>query len=150
MVSSKAKTVSQYLKELPKDRRDELEKVRHVVKKNLGKGFVETMNWGMISYEVPLATYPDTYNGKPLSFAALAAQKHNFSLYLMCIYQSPEFLEQVNEGFKKIGKKPNMGKSCIRFKSAEDIPLAVIGKVIKKVSLKKFVDAYELVKGKSD
>lgn len=148
MVSSKATTVTQYLKELPPERRKEVKKVREVIKKNLQKGFVEKMNWGMISYEVPLETYPETYNGKPLSFVALAAQKNNYSLYLMCMYQEPDFLEDLKAGFEKIGKKPNMGKSCVRFKKTEDIPLDVVGKIIKKVTLKKYLDSYEKVKGK--
>ena len=148
MASSRAITVSQYLQEIAKPQRDELKKVRAVVKKNLAKGFVETMNWGMISYEIPLSTYPDTYNKKPLSFVALAAQKNNISLYLMCIYQSPEFLQQVKQGFREMGKKPNMGKSCIRFKNTNDIPLDVIGAIIKKVTVKKFIESYEKVKGK--
>ena len=148
MVSSKAKTITEYLKELPPDRRKEIKKVRDVIKKNLRPGFVETMNWGMISFEVPLETYPETYNGKPLSFIALASQKNNISLYLMCIYQDPDSLKELKSGFEKLKIKPNMGKSCVRFKKTEDIPLDIIGKIIKKVTLKKFLNSYETVKGK--
>jgi len=148
MVSSKATSVTQYLKEIPDSQKTELKKVRKVIKDNLGKGFNECINWGMITYEVPLSTYPDTYNKKPLMFTALAAQKNNISLYMMCIYQSPEFMDQVKKAYEDIGKKPNIGKSCIRFKKAEDIPLKVIGKIIKKVSLKKFIDFYEQAKNK--
>ncbi len=147
VVQSKASTVSQYLKDLPRERRDEIQKVRRVIRKNIGKGFKETMNWGMICYEVPLSIYPDTYNGKPLMFVALAAQKNNYSLYLMCIYQDPRFVETLRNGFDKIGKKPNMGKSCIRFKRADDIPLDVIGGIVRRVSLEEFLRSYEQVKG---
>ncbi len=148
MVSSKAKTVTQYLKEIPAHQKVELKKVREVLKKNLCKGFVESMNWGMISYEVPLKTYPETYNGKPLMLASLAAQKNNISLYLMCAYQDPGLHDTLLEAFQKIGKKPNMGKSCIRFKKTEDIPLPTIGRIIKKVTLKKFLETYENAQGK--
>lgn len=147
MVNSRATSAAQYLSEIPNDQRDQLQKVRLVVKRNLGKGFDEAMNWWMISYQIPLSTYPTTYNKKPLMFAALAAQKHNISLYLMCIYQSSELLDQIIEGYRDMGKKPNMGKSCIRFKSVEDIPLEIIGKVIKEVSLRKFIGQYELAQG---
>ena len=143
MVTSKAKTVAQYISEIPESQRGEVKIIREMINKNLNQGFVETINWGVISYEVPLATYPDTYNKKPLSFAGLAAQKNNISLYLMCIYQDPSLMVSLEEEFKKIGKKPNMGKSCIRFKSANDIPVKAIGKIIKKVTLKKFIKEYE-------
>ena len=146
MTTSKATTVSEYLKEIPENQRKEIKKVRELVKKNIGEGFKETINWGMINYEVPLSTYPDTYNKKPLHFIGLAAQKKNISLYLMCIYQTPELLEELNKGFDRIGKKPNMGKSCIRFKHTDDIPMTEIGKIIKRVTLKKFIAAYEAVK----
>ena len=90
MVKSNAKTVKDYLNELPAKKRTVVKKVRDVILKNLPEGYEETMNWGMISYEVPLTRYPDTYNNKPLMFAAIAAQKNYFSLYLTPVYQSSE------------------------------------------------------------
>ena len=83
MVSSKAQTVPEYLAELPAERRAVIAAVRKVVRKHLPKGYVEAMNWGMICYEIPLKRYPITYNKQPLSYAALAAQKNNYALYLM-------------------------------------------------------------------
>jgi hypothetical protein len=145
---SKAQTVSQYLREISDSQRDSMKRARAVIKKNLNEGFVETINWGMISYEVPIAAYPETYNKQPLLFAGLAAQKNNISLYLMCIYQEPSLMETLKDEFKKIGKKPNMGKSCIRFKSVDDVPIDAIGKIIKKITLKQFIRRYEGVKGK--
>ncbi|MEA2010093.1 MAG: DUF1801 domain-containing protein, partial [Actinomycetota bacterium] len=82
MVSSNATTVEQYLAEVSDDRRGDVEAIRNLVLENLPDGYVETMRWGMITYEIPLATYPDTYNGKPLMYAALAAQKRHLALYL--------------------------------------------------------------------
>lgn len=145
---SKAQTVSQYLREVPDSQRDSVMRTRTVIKKNLNKGFVETMNWGMISYEVPLSAYPQTYNKQPLSFAGLAAQKNNISLYLMCIYQEPGLMQTLKDEFKKIGKKPDMGKSCIRFKNVDDVPIDAIGRIIKKVTLKQFIRTYEGAKGR--
>ena len=146
MTSTNKTTIAEYLKGIPTDQRTEIKKVRELIKKNIGEGFKESINWGMISWEVPLSTYPDTYNKKPLHFIGLATQKNNISLYLMCIYQTPELLEELDKGFKRIGKKPNMGKSCIRFKHTDDIPMTEIGKIIKKITLKKFIAAYEAVK----
>ena len=143
MVKSDASNVDQYLNELPDDRKKILVRVREVILKNLNPGFKETMNWGMISYEIPLETFPDTYNKQPLLFAALASQKQYVSLYLMTVYQDSKLNEILLKGFKKIGKKPNMGKSCIRFKKIEDIPLEVIGKLISKTTVENYINKYE-------
>ena len=86
MAKSNAATVQEYLDELPEDRRAVVAAVRDVVLRHLPKGYGENMNWGMISYEIPLERYPDTYNGQPLSYMALAAQKNHYALYLMCFY----------------------------------------------------------------
>ena len=139
MVRSEATSVEQYLAQLPDDRRDAIETVRDVIVENLPDGYVEEMNWGMISYEVPLSIFPDTYNKKPLLYAALANQKRHMSLYLMCLYCEKEFLDWFESEFKKSGKKLNMGKSCVRFKSLEELPLELIAKAVEKISLKKFL-----------
>ena len=75
MVKSAATTVEQYLAELPADRRQEVVRIRQVVLDNLPSGYEEIMPYGMIGYAVPLERCPDTYNGQPLGYAALAAQK---------------------------------------------------------------------------
>ncbi|HUP02194.1 MAG TPA: DUF1801 domain-containing protein [Gemmatimonadota bacterium] len=130
MVRSSATTVEEYLEELPEDRRRAISTVRDVVRRNLPQGYRESINWGMISYEVPLERYPDTYNKQPLCIAGLAAQKNYNSLYLMSVYGDPEKEKRLKEAFRKAGKKPNMGKSCLRFRSPDDLPLAAIGEII--------------------
>jgi hypothetical protein len=130
MAQRKAATVTEYLQSLPDDRRKEISKVRSVIKKHLPKGYQEAMDWGVITYQVPLKNYPDTYNGKPLCYAALAAQKNYNTLYLMRPYADPAQLKFLKESFAKAGKKLDMGKSCIHFKAAEDLPLSVIATVI--------------------
>jgi len=143
MVKSDATSVDQYLNDLPDDRKRVLKQIRRTILKNLNPDFEETMNWGMISYEIPLEIYPDTYNGQPLQFAALASQKQYVSLYLMSVYQDSRLKEFLLDGFKKIGKRPNIGKSCIRFKQIEDIPLEEIGKIISKTSVDEYIEKYE-------
>ena len=143
MASSKATTVAKYLKELPADRRKVVSAVREMIREHLPAGYEETMNWGMICYEVPLSTYPVTYNKQPLMFAGLAAQKNHLGLYLMCVYSNPKREKQLRDAFAKAGKKLDMGKSCIRFKTAEDLPLAAIGKIIASTTPKAFIKAYE-------
>lgn len=138
MVSSNAKTVAAYLDELPPERRAVISKVRAVIRKHLPKGYVEMMLYGMISYVVPLSIEPDTYNGQPLWYAALAAQKSAYSVYLMGVYGSKEVRGWFEKEYAKTGKRLDMGKSCVRFKSLDDLPLPLIGKAIAKVPLSKY------------
>ncbi len=130
MVQSKAKTVAEYLDELPEDRRAAISKVRSVVKKNLPKGYKERMGFGMITYEIPLDEYPDTYNGRPLCYIGLASQKSHMALYLTNVYADPEQEKFLADAFKQAGKKMDMGKSCLRFRNVEDLPLDAIGKIV--------------------
>lgn len=143
MVQSKARTVEEYLEELPEERRAAISEVRKVVRKNLPRGYRETTNWGMITYEIPLERYPETYNGQPLCYAGLAAQKNHNALYLMGPYQDPSQVAALREAFRKSGKKMDMGKSCLRFKKAEDLPLDEIGRLIKGTPPEKLITHYE-------
>ncbi len=148
-MQSDATTVKDYLASLPDDRRAAISKVRAVIRKNLPKGIVETMNWGMISYEVPLSVVPDTYNGQPLAFAALASQKNYMSVYLMSIYARDEVRESFLAEYRASGKKLDMGKSCVRFKKIEDLPLDLIGRAVAQVSMEEYVAAYDLSRAKT-
>ena len=143
MVMSKAKTVTEYLAELPADRRKTISAVRAVVRKRLPKGYQEGVGYGMICYTVPLATYPVTYNGQPLCYAALASQKQYCAIYLMNVYGDTATAKAFKEGFKQAGKKLDMGKSCVRFKTADDLPLDVIGETIAAMPVKAFIEVYE-------
>ena len=137
---SKAISVEQYLDELPDYRKESLSMVRKTIVENLPAGYNEVMNWGMITYEIPLETYPDTYYGKPLMYAALASQKNHMSIYLMGCYMSPEIRNKFENAYKKSGKKFDAGKSCIRFKKVDDLPLKLIGKTIASMSVIKFIE----------
>ncbi len=143
MVKSKAKTVREYLKELPADRRAVVAAVRDVIVKNLPEGYRETINWGVITYEIPLERFPDTHNGQGLCYAGLAAQKNYYAVYSMCAYGSGELLAWLKAEFKKAGKKLDMGKACIRFKKLEDLPLEVIGELVGKVPPEEYIKWYE-------
>ena len=129
-MQSAAKTVKAYIDALPTDRAAVIRKVRAMIRKHLPAGYEETINWGMISYELPLSYYPKSYNKQPLMYAALAAQKNYNSLYLSCAYQAGEQNRFLREGFAKAGKTLNMGKSCIRFKKAEDLDFNTLGKLL--------------------
>jgi hypothetical protein len=142
-VRSDATSVDDYLASLPDDRREALEQVRRVILANLPNGIVEAMNWGMIVYEVPLTTYPDTYNGQPLAYAGLASQKNYMAVYLMGIYGSEVLRARFEDDYRATGKRMDMGKSCLRFKRIDDLPLDVVGSAVKALSLKKFIAMHD-------
>ncbi len=142
-MQSQATSVKAYLDSLPPDRRKALSEVRKVIRKNLPSGYQEAMNWGMISYEVPLKTCPDTYNGKPLMYAALASQKNHMAIYLTGCYMSADARKRFEAAFKAAGKRLDAGKSCVRFKKVEDLPLEVIGDAIAEYSVEEFVRGVE-------
>lgn len=143
MASSKAETVDDYLGELPDDRRAAIAEVRETILANLPDKVVEVMNWGMICYEIPLEIYPMTYNKKPLMFAALASQKNHMAVYLHSIYCDDGTADWFVEKYKATGKKLDMGKSCVRFKKLEQLPVDLIGEAIAKVSADEFLGFYE-------
>lgn len=145
-MQSKAATVAAYLKSLPEDRRKALQAIRKVVNDNLDPKVKEAMAYGMPGWVVPLSVYPDGYHcakDTPLPFASLASQKNHMALYLFCVYSVPGEAERLAEEWKAAGKKLDMGKSCLRFKKLEDVPLEVIGKAVKRMTLKKFIAGYE-------
>ena len=129
-MQSDVTNVEEYLAELPENRRAAIEAVRGVILENLPKGYEEAMNWGMIAYQIPLETYPETYNGQPLMYAALASQKNHMAVYLSGIYASAEARAKFEDAYKATGKRFDVGKSCVRFKKLDDLPLPLIGKTI--------------------
>jgi Domain of unknown function (DU1801) len=143
MVQSNAKSVKDYLDELPPARRAVVAKVREIVRKNLPAGFEEAMAFGMIGWQVPLARYPETYNGQPLLYAALAAQKNAYSLYLMGCYMDPPTRAALIAASASAGKGLDMGKSCIRFRELDELPIAALGKAVASVALKEFIAHHE-------
>jgi uncharacterized protein YdhG (YjbR/CyaY superfamily) len=143
MVSSKAATPEAYIAELPPERRELVSRVRELVNANLPAGYVERISWGMIGWELPLERYPDTYNQQPLVYAALAAQKNHAALYLNCIYASEERTRRLKEAYAAAGKKLDMGKSCIRFKKAEELAEDVLAEAIASVPVEDFIAEYE-------
>lgn len=146
MASSAAATVAQYLASLPADRRAELTRVADVVRAHLPAGYEEGMVYGMMGWYIPLSRFPETYNGQPLVLAALAAQKNAMSLYMMTVYGDKAIEAKFRAGFKTAGKKLDMGKSCVRFKTADALALEVIGDTIEKVSVERYIASYEKVK----
>jgi hypothetical protein len=143
VMRSKVTTVEEYLAGLPEDRKAAVSTVRDEILTRLPEGYEEAINWGMIAYQVPLATYPDTYNRQPLLYAALASQKNHMAVYLTGIYMSEEARNDFEAKYKATGKRFDVGKSCVRFRSLDDLPLDVIGDAIASMQVGEFVKAYE-------
>ena len=148
-MQSKATTVEKYLAELPADRRASIEAVRKVILSSIDRKKIEEgMQYGMIGYYIPHRLYPAGYHcdpKQPLPYICLASQKNYMSLYMMGLYigtaEEAEFLA----AWKKTGKKLDMGKSCIRFKKAEDLALDVIGDTIRKLPIDGYIARYESI-----
>ncbi|GAA0715872.1 DUF1801 domain-containing protein [Dokdonella soli] len=143
MPSSAASNAEAYLQTLPAERRAVAAALRELIRKHLPDGYVEAMNWGMPSYEVPLARYPATYNGQPLNYVAFAAQKNAYSLYLSGIAMDVAKESALRKAFADAGKKLDMGKACVRFRTLDDLPLAAIGQLIASTPVEEFIACYE-------
>jgi len=145
-MQSKAKTVAQYLKELPADRRETVSAVRKVILENLDDAYEEGMQYGMIGYYVPHRVYPEGYHcdpKQPLPFACLASQKNHLSLYLMSAYGEGLEEDWFRKEWAKTGKKLDMGKCCVRFKKLDDLALDVIGEAIRRVPAREYITKYQ-------
>jgi hypothetical protein len=142
-MQSDAETVDDYLAGLPDDRREAIAAVRQSILDHLPEGYDEVMQYGMISYVIPLDDYPDTYNGQALAVASLANQKNHMALYLNCVYSDGERDRRFRERWAESGKKLDMGKSCVRFRKLDDLALDVVGDVIAETSVDDFIAEYE-------
>ncbi|MGB2224887.1 MAG: DUF1801 domain-containing protein [Polaribacter sp.] len=142
-----AKSVTEYLEQIPENRKPIIEKIRVKINDNLPKGFEEGMNYKMIGYYVPHSIYPDGYHCDPklpLPFMNIASQKNSINLYHMGIYANKEFLDWfVREYPKHCKTKLDMGKSCIRFKKMDQIPYDLIGELASKMTSEEWISIYE-------
>lgn len=153
-MQSKAKTVDQYLAELPAERRAAIAAVREWFRDHLDPDYEENISYGMIGYCVPHRLYPAGYHcdpKQPLPFAAIAAQKNYNSIYLMGLYMAPggEEVRRFEQAWQKAGKKLDMGKSCIRWKKLDDLALDVLAEALRRMPAKRYLEIYEtnLAKG---
>jgi hypothetical protein len=145
-MQSQATTVKQYLAELPAERRAAIEAVRAVILKNLGEGYEEGMQYGMIGYYVPHSVYPAGYHcdpRQPAGFACLASQKNYMSLHLGCVYGDSELARWFRSAWANTGKKLDMGQACVRFKRVEDLALDVIGEAIRRMPVEACIAMHE-------
>ena len=140
-------TIDEYLDSLPEDRREAIEAVRSAVAAGIPEGYAEELRWGMISWEIPLETYPETYNGQPLAYVSLASQKNHMALYLMGIYSDEGNRAWFENALKERGTKLAIGKSCVRFKRLGDMPLDLVTEAVGRFSVNDYIQTYEKSRG---
>jgi len=143
-MNKNASTVETYLSSLPPDRRDAIEAVRASILKHLPAGYVETFAFGMIAYVIPLERFPKTYNRQPLMIAALASQKNYMVVHLLNLYINAPMLAWFTAEFKKAGKKLDMGKGCVRFKTLDDLPVDLIGQTVARCPVDQLIGWHEM------
>ncbi len=132
-------TADGYLAKLPDDRRSALSAIRTAINAHIPSGFEEGIQYGMISWFVPLSRYPDTYNKQPLCLLGLASKKNYMVLHLMNAYVDAKTNAWFRKAFVDAGKKLDMGAGCLRFKKLDDLPLDVIGQLVGKVDADTYV-----------
>ncbi|HEX6326425.1 MAG TPA: DUF1801 domain-containing protein [Jiangellaceae bacterium] len=136
-------TVQEYLDNLEPDRREVVSAVREVVNAAMPDGYEEGIAYGMIGWSVPLERYPDTYNGQPLGYVALAAQKRYYSLYLNALYAGSVDETEFRRRWEDSGRKLDMGKSCLRFRKLEDLNLDLIAETVAGTPVDAYIARYE-------
>jgi uncharacterized protein YdhG (YjbR/CyaY superfamily) len=144
-----ATTVTEYLAALPPDHREALTEVRRGINRALPQGYEEGMQFGMISWFVPLSAYPAGYGGNKkvaLPLISVASKKGYMALHMICFYGQPELREWFTAQYAKSGKKLDMGQGCLRFKKLEDLPLDVVEKTLARLPVKKYVAGYQAVR----
>lgn len=145
-MQSDATTVEEYIAGLSPERRDTVRAVRDVVAEAMPEGYRESVAWGMITWSVPLERYPETYNGQPLGYVALAAQKNHYSLYLMGLYSDGDEDKAFRERWRATGRPLDMGKSCLRFRTLEDLDIPLVADVVASTPVDDFLATYERVR----
>lgn len=140
-------SVEAYFEALPDNRKEPLEQLHQEIVGNLPAGFEVGVLGGMINYYVPLSAYPNGYHctpGEPLPFLALASQKAHIALYHMGIYMDKELNDWFVAAYQEVvPTKLDMGKSCVRMKNPKNIPYELIGQLVSKMSMERYIELYE-------
>lgn len=145
-MKSQAASVAEYLESLPAERRAAIRAVREVILRHLPEGYEECMSYGMIGYVVPHRLYPKGYHcdpRQPLPFANLASQKNYMALYVMTLYGDAATEAWFRKAWQATGRRLDMGKCCVRFKTLDDLPLDLIGQLIARVPVKDYIARVE-------
>ena len=147
-VARRAPTVSAFLKRLTPERRREVTRLRALIQQHLPAGYEEVVSKNMLVYQVPLSRFSGTYNKQPLWYVALASQKSYLSLHLMSVYGDQTQVARLKEKFRSAGKKLDIGKACIHFRSADDLPLDVVGETIASMPIDRWIAVARWARGR--
>jgi hypothetical protein len=146
-VKSVAKDLEEYMEKIADNHKFSVNKLREIVKQNIPVGFEEMLNYGMIGYVIPHDLYPKGYHCDtklPLPFINIASQKNFVAFYHIGLYAMPVLYTWFIDEYTKLDLKTlDMGKSCIRFKKPDDIPFKLIGELVSKISVEKWISIYE-------
>lgn len=149
-MQSKAKTVDEYIKEFSAEEQDVLNQIRNCILENLPSGYVEGMQYGMMSYYVPLSAYPKGYLNDPdvpVSYIALAKQKHHYAFYSLATYALKELFEKEKKRYEQEYGKLDHGVACIRFRNKNKIDYQMIGRITAALSLEDYIAYYDKERG---
>jgi len=142
-----ATSPDEYIQAIPEEHKEVMQQLRKVIQDNLPQGFSEVMSYGMIGYVVPHEIYPDGYHcdpNLPLPFMNIASQKNFIAVYHSGIYANQELMDWfVGEYPKYVNTKLDMGKSCVRFKKIDQIPMKLIGELASKLTPQQWIELYE-------
>ncbi len=146
-MTSPATTIEQYFDALPADRLPVMRRLHQAILAALPPGFEATMSYGMLGYVVPHSLYPAGYHCNPketLPFASLASQKNHIAFYHMGVYAQPELLAWFQQEYAaRVPGKLDMGKSCIRFKKPEQVPVELLAELCSKLRVADWIALYE-------
>lgn len=139
---SKAPTVAQFLKECaPRDRKV-LTTLRALMLDNLQPGFVETMAWGMPTYQVPVEQFVQA-DGEPLVYAALDAEKRGCAIYLTALYNDSPAEADFRRRWRSPSKRTvEFRTTSVHFRELRDVDLPLVAEFVRAMSPEEFVASY--------
>lgn len=147
---AKTDAVDVYLAELPTDRREVVTQLCYTIRENLPNGFVEILASNMPAYVVPLDIYPDGYHvakDTPLPFVSFASLKSHIALYHFGMYVDHELFSWFENRYAELADhKLDMGKSCVRFRNPQQIPMDLIAELMRQRTVKDWVERYVAVR----
>lgn len=138
--------IQEYLDAIPAERQEAIHKLRQTILDNTTQ-LSEEISYGMIGYVVPKSVYSPGYHCNPklpLPFISIASQKNSINFYHMGLYANPNLYNWfVDEYTKQSTHKPDVGKSCIRFKKWNEIPFELIAQLCQKMNTQQWIELYE-------
>lgn len=138
--------VADYLRAVPERWRDLVGSVFDDVATAMPQGYELGMHWGMPTWVVPLDRFPATYNKQPLAYVSIGAQKNYVSVYLMGVYSAAEELDTFRKSWRSSTGKLDMGKSCLRLRTPEEVDHDLLARTVAGMSVDRFIEMYRRIR----